>query len=57
MQITALIGVMVGQSFFIIMAENFPLFETKLKCIEKLSTLIVVNETSMMQFSRCFIAP
>jgi hypothetical protein len=39
MQITALIGVMVGQSFFIIMAENFPLFETKLKSIEKLSTL------------------
>jgi len=30
---------MLGQNFFIITAETFPLFETKSKCTEKLSTL------------------
>jgi len=30
---------MFGQNFFIIIAEMFPLLETKSKCIEKLSTL------------------
>ena len=39
MQIADLIGVMVGQNFFIIIAETFPLLETKSKCIEKMITL------------------
>jgi hypothetical protein len=39
MQIADLIGVMVGQNFFIIIAETFPLLETKSKCIEKVITL------------------
>jgi hypothetical protein len=39
MQITELIGVMVGQNFFIIIAETFLSLKTKSKCIEKLITL------------------
>jgi len=43
MQIADLIGVMVGQNFFIIIAQTFPFLETKSKFIEKVITLTALS--------------